>query len=90
MTGLTLSNRVLPFDSRGAASFKFNNAENALEWTAQFIDGNSTKELNKIYKKIVEFGGQQGSTGITVLPVSVVNSESLLLQSVIDCNFKLH
>ena len=91
MTGLTSSsNRVLPFDSRGAASFKFNNAESALEWTAQFIDGNSTTELNKIYKKIVEFGGQQGSTGITVLPVSVVNSESLLLQSVIDCNFKLH
>ena len=91
MTGLiSSSNRVLPFDSRGAASFKFNNAENALEWTAQFIDGNSTTELNKIYKKIVEFGGQQGSTGITVLPVSVVNSESLLLQSVIDCNFKFH
>ena len=92
MTGSTssTSNRVLPFDSRGAASFKFNNAEKALEWTAQFIDGNSTTELNKIYKKIVEFGGQQGSTGITVLPVSVVNSESFLLQSVIDCNFKLH
>ncbi len=58
---------------------------------AYLLDGGiSSAELNKIYKKIVEYDGQQGSTGIIRLPASVVNRESLLLQSVIDCNFKLH
>ena len=96
------SNRYFTRLDNGEFIFPFLNIENADAlnlntsvgfngWYALMLDEDiPTVELNKIYKKIGEYGESQGSTGIIRLPASVVNRESLLLQSVIDCNFKFH
>lgn len=67
---------------------KFN--VNSPNWTAQFY---SDQALNKgIYKKIVDFTEQNGCTGIVTIPNAGATLDDsygdLLLQSIIDCNFR--
>lgn len=68
------------------------------EWQAQIIDtdqdGNPIVEINTaIYNKIVKYKEQSGCTGIVTIPGAEKSFDSsygdLLLQAVIDCNFKL-
>lgn len=63
---------------------------NSPNWTAQFY---SDQALNKgIYKKIVDFTEQNGCTGIVTIPNAGATLDDsygdLLLQTVIDCNFR--
>lgn len=63
---------------------------NSPNWTAQFY---SDQALNKgIYKKIVDFTEQNGCTGIVTIPNAGATLDDsygdLLLQSIIDCNFR--
>lgn len=69
-----------------ATDFKVNNTN----WTAQFI---SNKNLNKdVYSTIVSSELQTGCTGIVTIPNAGITFDDtygdLLLQAVIDCNFK--
>lgn len=68
------------------------------DWQAQFIateqDENPIIENNKaIYNQIVTYKEQSGCTGIVTIPGAdksfTNNYGDLLLQAVIDCNFKL-
>lgn len=68
------------------------------EWQAQIIDtdqdGNPIVEYNTaIYNQIVKYKEQSGCTGIVTIPGAEKSFDSsygdLLLQAVIDCNFKL-
>lgn len=63
---------------------------NSPNWKAQFY---SDQALNKgIYKKIVDFTEQNGCTGIVTIPNAGATLDDsygdLLLQSIIDCNFR--
>lgn len=63
---------------------------NSPNWMAQFY---SDQALNKgIYKKIVDFTEQNGCTGIVTIPNAGATLDDsygdLLLQSIIDCNFR--
>lgn len=63
---------------------------NSPNWRAQFC---SDQALNKgIYKKIVDFTGQKGNTGIVTIPNAGATFDDsygdFLLQSIIDCNFR--
>lgn len=63
---------------------------NSPNWTAQFY---SDQALNKgIYKKNVDFTEQNGCTGIVTIPNAGATLDDsygdLLLQSIIDCNFR--
>lgn len=64
------------------------------DWKAQFIDLDKDSENNKaIYNQIVTYKEQSGCTGIVTIPNAENSFDSsygdLLLQAVIDCNFKL-
>lgn len=68
------------------------------DWQAQIIDtdqdGNPIVEYNTaIYNQIVKYKEQSGCTGIVTIPGAEKSFDSsygdLLLQAVIDCNFKL-
>lgn len=68
------------------------------DWQAQIIDtdqdGNPIVENNTaIYNQIVKYKEQSGCTGIVTIPGAEKSFDSsygdLLLQAVIDCNFKL-
>lgn len=68
------------------------------KWQAQIIDtdqdGNPIVEYNTaIYNQIVKYKEQSGCTGIVTIPGAEKSFDSsygdLLLQAVIDCNFKL-
>lgn len=74
------------YDAKSIENFNVNSPN----WTAQFY---SDQALNKgIYKKIVDFTEQNGCTGIVTIPnAGATLDESygdLLLQSIIDCNFR--
>ena len=69
-----------------ATDFKVNNTN----WTAQLI---SNKNLNKdVYSTIVNSKLQTGCTGIVTIPNAGITFDDtygdLLLQAIIDCNFK--
>lgn len=69
-----------------AINFKVNNTN----WTAQFI---SNENLNKdVYNTIVSSKLQTGCTGIVTIPNAGITFDDtygdLLLQAIIDCNFK--
>lgn len=69
-----------------AIDFNVNNTN----WTAQFI---SNKNLNKdVYNTIVSSKLQTGCTGIVTIPNAGITFDDtygdLLLQAIIDCNFK--
>lgn len=69
-----------------ATDFKVNNTN----WTAQFI---SNENLNKdVYNIIVSSKLQTGCTGIVTIPNAGITFDDtygdLLLQAIIDCNFK--
>lgn len=69
-----------------AINFKVNNTD----WTAQFI---SNENLNKdVYNTIVSSKLQTGCTGIVTIPNAGITFDDtygdLLLQAIIDCNFK--
>jgi len=69
-----------------AIDFKVNNTN----WTAQFI---SNENLNKdVYNTIVSSKLQTGCTGIVTIPNAGITFDDtygdLLLQAIIDCNFK--
>ena len=76
----------------------FYNTDKNSAWKAQFIateqDENPIIENNKaIYNQIVTYKEQSGCTGIVTIPGAdksfTNNYGDLLLQAVIDCNFKL-
>ena len=85
--------------------FGYASNENAIDfflsdndWQAQIIDtdqdGNPIVENNTaIYNQIVKYKEQSGCTGIVTIPGAEKSFDSsygdLLLQAVIDCNFKL-
>ena len=74
-----------------ADKLSFYNTDKNNEWQAQFI---SSVENNKaIYNQIVTYTKQSGCTGIVTIPGADKSFDSsygeLLLQAVIDCNFKL-
>ena len=85
--------------------FGYASKENAIDfflsdndWQAQIIDtdqdGNPIVENNTaIYNQIVKYKEQSGCTGIVTIPGAEKSFDSsygdLLLQAVIDCNFKL-
>lgn len=67
------------------------------EWGAQFIQDNTAPSnadevsLNEaIYNKIVEYSDSKGYTGIVAIPGADKSSNygDLLIQAIIDCNFK--
>lgn len=71
-----------------AIDFKVNNTN----WTAQFIS-NRNRNLNKdVYNTIVSSKLQTGCTGIVTIPNAGITFDDtygdLLLQAIIDCNFK--
>lgn len=83
------SEKICKFTQYDAKSIENFNV-NSPNWTAQFY---SDQALNKgIYKKIVDFTEQNGCTGIVTIPnAGATLDESygdLLLQSIIDCNFR--
>lgn len=74
------------YDAKSIENFNVNSPD----WTAQFY---SDQALNKgIYKKIVDFTEQNGCTGIVTIPNAGATLDDsygdLLLQSIIDCNFR--
>ena len=76
---ITYSDKKKPADN-----FKMNTSD----WTAHSY---TNKDWNKdVYKKVVDFTGQKGNTGIVTIPnAGATLYESygdLLLQSIIDCN----
>lgn len=74
----------------GIGDFKFSG-----EWGVQFVNDGS---LNKsIYESIVSSSAQSGFTGIVMVPnagETIINGQytysDLLIQSIIDCNYKFH
>lgn len=80
-TCITYSDKEKPADK-----FKMNTSD----WTAHSY---TNKDWNKdVYKKVVDFTEQKGNTGIVTIPnAGATFDESygdLLLQSIIDCNFR--
>lgn len=74
------------YDAKSIENFNVNSPD----WTAQFY---SDQALNKgVYKKIVDFTEQKGNTGIVTIPNAGATLDDsygdLLLQSIIDCNFR--
>lgn len=83
------SEKICKFTQYDAKSIENFNV-NSPDWTAQFY---SDQALNKgIYKKIVDFTEQKGNTGIITIPNAGATLDDsygdLLLQSIIDCNFR--
>lgn len=83
------SEKICKFTQYDAKSIENFNV-NSPDWTAQFY---SDQALNKgIYKKIVDFTEQKGNTGIVTIPNAGATLDDsygdLLLQSIIDCNFR--
>lgn len=83
------SEKICKFTQYDAKSIENFNV-NSPDWTAQFY---SDQALNKgIYKKIVDFTEQNGCTGIVTIPNAGATLDDsygdLLLQSIIDCNFR--
>ena len=63
------------------------------DWKVQFIDLDKGGNNKAIYNQIVTYKEQSGCTGIVTIPNADKSFDSsygdLLLQAVIDCNFKL-
>lgn len=63
------------------------------DWKVQFIDLDKGGNNKAIYNQIVTYKEQSGCTGIVTIPGAEKSFDSsygdLLLQAVIDCNFKL-
>lgn len=71
-------------------NFQLNSNESTIDWQAKLVDdGISSSGLDKICYKILETSEQTQNVGIVRLP-SVNPNGDLLIQSVIDCNFKFH
>lgn len=78
---ITYSDKKKPADN-----FKMNTSD----WTAHSY---TNKDWNKdVYKKVVDFTGQKGNTGIVTIPNAGATLDDsygdLLLHSIIDCNFR--
>ena len=95
MTDINTLNGLFGYASKNNAIDFFHSND---EWQAQIIDtdkdGNPIVENNTaIYNKIVKYKEQSGCTGIVTIPGAEKSFDSsygdLLLQAVIDCNFKL-
>ena len=67
---------------------------NEWSWGVQFITDNNVSFFSEIYNKIVSTNLQEGHTGIVVkaielnAPYNEQILDDLLIQSIIDCNFK--
>lgn len=63
------------------------------DWKVQFIEPDKEDNNTAIYNQIVTYKEQSGCTGIVTIPGAEKSFDSsygdLLLQAVIDCNFKL-
>lgn len=78
--------KIYSNEEKPADKFKMNTSD----WTAHSY---TNKDWNKdVYKKVVDFTEQKGNTGIITIPNAGVtldqNYGDLLLQTVIDCNFR--
>lgn len=74
-------------------SFYTSNTDDNNAWKAQFIGTDQDGTNKAIYNQIVTYKEQSGCTGIVTIPGADKSFDSnygdLLLQAVIDCNFKL-
>lgn len=95
MTNINTTKELFGYASKKNAINFFLSDDN---WQAQIIDtnqdGNPIVEYNTaIYNQIVKYKEQSGCTGIVTIPGAEKSFDSsygdLLLQAVIDCNFKL-
>lgn len=95
MTNINTINKLFGYASKKNAIDFFLSDK---KWQAQIIDtdqdGNPIVEYNTaIYNQIVKYKEQSGCTGIVTIPGAEKSFDSsygdLLLQAVIDCNFKL-